>query len=368
MKILFVLHPLEKYGPDTGGAISIITRNLMLLRPTIIVLALDHQFAKYDADRQYFVKPLRLASWFVRCISTVGRLPYRGQAALLLGAFWHIIVHNVRCVIYFNDEKSALLTAQWWPNVVVGVWYQNEPDEPTVLAKLSKLSNVRIFACSNYIACKVATLCDNFSIANPATVRSAATHKVVDTEPTGRLSLLYVGRLDPNKGVDFCIDVVQELVNRDVDCWLTIVGGLWFYPDPSIPGSSFVDHLRVRANGLPISFSGHMSHDALNDVYMKSDIQLVPSKVPEPAGLVAIEGLVNGCYVMSSNLGGLPEYVDGFGKVMDSLSASQWADIICHEVNVDMLRSTRQLRIVSARREYTWEKTCQILEKNILHR
>lgn len=368
MKTLIVLHPLEKYGPDTGGAISIIARNLVKMRPSIGILALDHHFTKYESDNQFCVRPLRMASWLLRFVSGVGQLPYRGQAALVLAAFWHIVVHKFESVIFFNDAKSALVMARWCPSVIVSVWYQNEPDEPDVIAKLSKLSNVRMFACSDYIARNVATLCDESPIAIPVTVRSAATHHEVATEPTGRLTLVYVGRLDPNKGVDFCVDVMQELVNRRVDCLLTIVGGLWFYPDPTIPGSSYVELLQERAIGLPIKFTGHISHDALKDIYMKSDIQLVPSKVPEPAGLVAIEGLVNGCYVLSSNLGGLPEYVDGFGKVMCGFDARQWADVICHELSVNDLRSSRDTRIGNARREYSWEKTCQILEKHICHR
>jgi glycosyltransferase involved in cell wall biosynthesis len=367
MKVLIVLHPLEKFGPNSSGAISVIARQLSLTTTAISVLGLDHEFDKYVVHNQFFVKPLRVASWLVRLVFDGLRLPYRGQPALLLGTFWYLWKHRFKGVVFFNDAKSARLVATWFKSVVVCVWYQNVPEDAFELAAISTCSNVRLFGCSDYISRKVQALCAKDAIVSASTVKSAAEHFEVTSEPTGAIRLLFVGRLDPGKGVDFCIDLLSELIQREVECSLTIVGGLWFYPGAETAPSNYDNELRKRAEGLPVTFTGHVNHDVIREIYMTSDIQLVPSKVPEPAGLVAIEGLVSGCYVVSSNLGGLPEYVDGFGYVVQGFDVLRWADVVVELVHDGKLRSNRQSRMDRARNAYSWEKTCQLLEEKMCH-
>jgi glycosyltransferase involved in cell wall biosynthesis len=359
---LFVLHPLEKYGPSTSGAIAIISREISKCSQSFFVLGLSHSYEKYIDSRTFYVSGNKLISkvikWFVNYVD----FPYPGQASLLFGAMWNTFVHKFDSVIFFNDARSALVFATCFPKKTVVVWWQNVPDDADPLIRLIALSNVVVLVCSDFIGREVRARCDSAEVKVPVTVRSAAVHREIVHVQGKALRLIFVGRLDPNKGVDFCIKVVAELVRRQVKCNLTIIGGQWFYPDSQRNHSEYVDNLHNLAHGLPVTFTGHLSHDDVYTYYMNSDIQLVPSSVPEPAGLVAIEGLVNGCFVLSSNLGGLPEYVRGYGQVVDGFDVKHWADVVSTVFDNGGLEASRLARVALARKQYSWRNTCQALE------
>ncbi|WP_162622987.1 glycosyltransferase family 4 protein [Billgrantia lactosivorans] len=66
---------------------------------------------------------------------------------------------------------------------------------------------------------------------------------------------------------------------------------------------------------------------SVDELFNPADVFLVPSTWEEPFGRVAIEALSNGCIVVVSNKGGLPETVDNNVQlIVDSDSAVAWKD------------------------------------------
>ena len=57
-----------------------------------------------------------------------------------------------------------------------------------------------------------------------------------------------------------------------------------------------------------ITWAGRQPQEELNKWYSQMDIVLIPSR-SEGFGLTAIEAMANGCVVVASNIGGLPEVV-----------------------------------------------------------
>jgi glycosyltransferase involved in cell wall biosynthesis len=111
----------------------------------------------------------------------------------------------------------------------------------------------------------------------------------------GVLKLLFVGRLDPKKGIENLISSVAKLRNFGVPNWrLRIVG------DGDV---SFVTrlHRMVSESGTaaPVEFCGHLAGKEKYRAYSTSDVVVIPSHT-ENFGLVVAEALAHARPVIAS--------------------------------------------------------------------
>ncbi|MDQ3107004.1 MAG: glycosyltransferase, partial [Actinomycetota bacterium] len=123
----------------------------------------------------------------------------------------------------------------------------------------------------------------------------------------GRM-LLFVGRIQPLKGVEVAIAALAELSDRCPDAFLVIVGG------PSGPdGEAEVDrmHKLVADLGLAgrVRFVAPQPHELLSTFYRAADVCVVPSR-SESFGLVALEAAACGIPVVAAAVGGLTSLVE----------------------------------------------------------
>ena len=109
--------------------------------------------------------------------------------------------------------------------------------------------------------------------------------------PSGPV-LLFVGRIQPLKGVDVAVRALSEL--RRPDALLLVVGGA-----SGLDGSAevarvmnLIDELGVRDQ---VRFVEPQPHHILSTYYRAADIVVVPSR-SESFGLVALEAAACGCY------------------------------------------------------------------------
>ena len=120
--------------------------------------------------------------------------------------------------------------------------------------------------------------------------------------------LLFVGRIEPLKGVDILLGAAAQL-EADSDCFVLVVGG------DGTSGEGEMGHLRSLASQLGIaervSFLGAVDHERLPLFYSAADVCVVPSYY-ESFGLVALEAMACGTPVVASRVGGLT------GTVRDS--------------------------------------------------
>ncbi|CAI6036869.1 glycosyltransferase family 4 protein [Cohnella sp. JJ-181] len=130
------------------------------------------------------------------------------------------------------------------------------------------------------------------------------------------LELLYVGRINYTKGVQYLLRAVRKLLDGGQRVRATIVGDGWY-----------VDKMRELAAGLGLArevrFTGHVHGSAIDAYYDRSDILVVPSIWPEPAGLVVPEARRRGKPVVVFDAGGLAEW----RSYMDGVYAARHADV-----------------------------------------
>jgi len=118
------------------------------------------------------------------------------------------------------------------------------------------------------------------------------------------LSLLYAGRLSPEKGIETALEALERLAHqpRLPRPHLTIVGS---------GETGYVNSLRerVRRLGLEdrVSFTGPISKGDMPALYRKHDVFLFPSIWEEPFGRVLVEAMASGLVVVGTATGGAAE-------------------------------------------------------------
>lgn len=115
------------------------------------------------------------------------------------------------------------------------------------------------------------------------------------------LRLLFVGRVNYGKGVQYLLRAIRHLLDRGRSVYGTIVGDGWY-----------MEKLRKLSRELGIEgrvqFVGQTPGAEMDAVYDNADIVVVPSVWPEPAGLVVPEARKRGKPVVVFDAGGLSEW------------------------------------------------------------
>lgn len=123
---------------------------------------------------------------------------------------------------------------------------------------------------------------------------------------TGKF-LLFVGRLAPEKGVKYLIEAMPLVLKKLSDTKLLIIGG-----------GPLEQELKDRVNKLNIEsdviFLGPIKHDHLPLYFATADIFVSPS-IKEGFGLTFVEGLMSGCSVIGTNIGGIVDIIPKSNQV-----------------------------------------------------
>ena len=113
--------------------------------------------------------------------------------------------------------------------------------------------------------------------------------------------LLYVGRLDPRKGVDTAVEALPHLPG---EARLELIGG-WDKREEN--------RLRAIARDLGVdgrvSFGGHRDRPEIATAYADCDAAIFPVRWEEPWGLVPLEAMGKGRPVVATGRGGSAEYL-----------------------------------------------------------
>jgi glycogen(starch) synthase len=113
--------------------------------------------------------------------------------------------------------------------------------------------------------------------------------------------LLYVGRLDPRKGVDTAVEAMAKLPDQ---ARLELIGG-W---DPR-EEERLRRLARDTAAGEKVHFAGQLERSAIADAYVRCDAVVFPVIWEEPWGLVPLEAMAKGRPVVATGRGGSAEYL-----------------------------------------------------------
>jgi spore coat protein SA len=166
-------------------------------------------------------------------------------------------------------------------------------------------------------------------------------------------TVLFVGRLVPEKGVHVLAKAMEILLRRGVALQAVVLGGADFGD-----GSATAYMLELQRVAPPnLRFDGYCAGPALGERFRRADIFCIPSVWQEALGLVVVEAMASGLPVVASRSGGIPELLAGGGGVLvDRGSAEQLADAL-EMLASDAVRRREMARAAYAsfRESFTWD-------------
>jgi D-inositol-3-phosphate glycosyltransferase len=187
----------------------------------------------------------------------------------------------------------------------------------------------------------------------------------IGIDPDERM-VLFVGRIEPLKGVDIliqamsCINFGEFTSGRPI--LLTIIGG-----DPDVQPSDMsaeMTRLQKMSNdllmGKLVLFLGKRGQDTLPYYYSAADVLVMPSHY-ESFGMVALEAMACGTPVVASQVGGLAFLVqDGVtGYHVPDDDPMKLCERISYLLGDAQLRETLGRQANSYAQEYAWENIAE---------
>ncbi|MFA7169673.1 MAG: glycosyltransferase family 4 protein [Candidatus Paceibacterota bacterium] len=144
--------------------------------------------------------------------------------------------------------------------------------------------------------------------------------------------ILFVGRLDREKGVRFLLEAYVRLRDKYPDLKLCIVG------EGQERGQL---QKRIKDLGMEnsIKIVGYKSQEEISELYRKTTLLVVPSLHPDNLPTVCIEAMAIGRPIVASDVGGIPELVSNgeTGILVPPADAQSLA------IAIDTLLSNRKL-------------------------
>lgn len=153
--------------------------------------------------------------------------------------------------------------------------------------------------------------------------------------------LLFVGTLEPRKGIGTLLDAHRLLQRTRRDLQLVLVGARGWGKLPSLERPGVVQ------------LGGAVTDDDLDALYRAADALAYPSEY-EGFGLPPLEAMVRGCPVVTSSATSLPEVVGDAGKLVAPRDSEALAQSLDEVLDDDALRE--RMGEVGKRRaaQFTW--------------
>ncbi len=331
-----VLPPREGFGPGRTGAIGLLAQRLVQTQGFRTVVFGGKQQGPVFADIDF--RPVNPKPW------TLGNTNRRYAAAVAV-----ILKHLMPALIeVHNRPEIALALARRLPAIPVSLILNNDPqamrDAATPAQRTDLLRRLaRVMTSSDYLRQRlldgvadaaresvadaarqiVAGPARNLA-ADPARNPPANSSRPAPTPahpPVVLPNCLDLARLPPNRPRENLILFAGRVVADkapdafvaacaaalpDLPGWTAeIIGADRFSADS--PDTGFVRTIRAAAATAGVRMSGYRDHPEVLAAMARAAIVVVPSRWPEPFGLVALEALASGAALICSDRGGLPE-------------------------------------------------------------
>jgi UDP-glucose:(glucosyl)LPS alpha-1,2-glucosyltransferase len=295
--VAVVLPPREGFGPNRTGALGLLARRLVATPGFRTVIYGGEQDGPVFPGIDFVaLKPTiwRPGPTNVRFAISVANTLRRERPAL-------VEVHN--------RPEIALTIAARLPDVPVTLMLNNDPQEmrgarspaerSSMLRKLSL-----VMTSSEYLRGRVLEGVETPDRPPVVLPNCLDLTELPPPRPRERL-ILFAGRVVAEKGPDAFVLACAAALPYLPGWHATVIGADRFRLNS--PETAFLQSVRAAAERAPVSMAGYRDHPDVLEAMARAAIVVVPSRWPEPFGLVALEAMASGAALVCSPRGGLPE-------------------------------------------------------------
>jgi UDP-glucose:(glucosyl)LPS alpha-1,2-glucosyltransferase len=295
--VAVVLPPREGFGHGRAGAIGLLARRLVQTPGFHTTVFGGRQDGPIFPGVDF--RPVAPALWPLGNTN----IRYAAAVAALLKTL------NPALVEVHNRPEIALAIAARLPKTPVTVILNNDPQGMRDAASPGERSDMlrrlaRVITASEYLRQRVLD-----GVTAPAS-DPVVLHNCLDLGelpppgPRQRL-ILFAGRVVADKAPDAFVSACADALPHLPGWGAEIIGADRFSFDS--PDTGFVQMVRAAAEAANVRMLGYRDHPEVLVAMARAAIVVVPSRWPEPFGLVALEALASGAALICSPRGGLPE-------------------------------------------------------------
>jgi spore coat protein SA len=167
-------------------------------------------------------------------------------------------------------------------------------------------------------------------------------------------TILYVGRLVPDKGVHVLMEAMRILYEWNIEAVCKVVGSS-HAGERRIKNTAYIRSLQKR-RPPNVKFEGFRPATEIAQEYRAADIFCCPSIWQEPFGTVNVEAMASGVPVVATRVGGIPEIAaDGGVLLVEPDSGIDLADALRRLIlDKDLRAKVGAEGLESFRRRFTW--------------
>jgi glycosyltransferase involved in cell wall biosynthesis len=177
------------------------------------------------------------------------------------------------------------------------------------------------------------------------------------------VKVLYIGRIDPNKGPDLAADAVARLRNEGVSVALTVAGGLWFSNNGNDSDDPYLQTLRQKMTAAGAEYLGHVARRDVPQLVRKHDVACILSRSNDPMPQTALEAMASGLAVLASDRGGIPEACEGAGWLVNPDDFESIVGALRTLATIPPVLNEYKRRSVLRASRATWDVNVDELEK-----
>jgi phosphatidylinositol alpha-mannosyltransferase len=165
----------------------------------------------------------------------------------------------------------------------------------------------------------------------------------------GKINILFVGRLEKRKGLNYLLNAYWQVKQQIHDCRLIIVG----------PGTRWSNKLQCEARQRGLSdvvFAGYVPDSELPRYYKVADIACFPATGRESFGIVLLEAMAVGKPVVASNIEGYADLLTNGveGLLVPPADQKALAQALVSLTRERRLRAEMGMRGRTKASEYAW--------------
>ena len=303
MKISILLPFKENFSPTYAGAVSLFindTLKLSKFRKNITVYGFTHYKKKFK--NKYFnidIKKKFLQSQNRDYVNNFIEIEKKDESNI-------IELHNrpiyLKYLVNELNNKNYIL------------YFHNDPlsmsGSKTISERIFLLNNCyRIIFNSNWSKKRFLQKMKSDAINSEKLLvinQSATKHKINFNKK--KKIITFVGKLNRSKGYDLFGKAVLKILKNYNDWSAYVIGD-----EPRD---------KLEFNHKRLNKLGFKEHGEVINIYKKTSIAVVCSRWDEPFGRTSLEAAANGCAVIISNKGGLPETITN-GRILKNLTVNE---------------------------------------------
>ncbi len=314
MKIAILLPYKENFSPEYPGAVSLFvyeTSKKSKYKKNIIVFGNTEYKKKFNIKYSNINLSKKILSSQTRnYVNKFINLQKRNDFSI-------IEVHNRPSYINQLNDKM--------PKKIFSLYFHNDPlsmDGSKTIKERKKLLKIcyKIIFNSNWSKKRFLEGLENkFVNSNKLAVFFQSAKKAnLSVVNKKKDWITFVGKLNKAKGYDIFAESIQKILNK--------------YPNWKAKVIGDEKREKIELNHISADLLGFRNHNEVLNIFKRSSIAVACSRWEEPFGRTSLEASANGCAVIITNKGGLPETITN-ARILKSLTVKELTKEISYLIN-----------------------------------